>query len=53
MSRDLLLHGVAVRTLDRAAPLGRELAIRDGRVAAGSAPGAERVDLAGCCVVPA
>jgi predicted amidohydrolase YtcJ len=52
MSRDLLLHGGVVRTLDRGAPLARELAIRDGRVAARPAPGAEGVDLAGCCVVP-
>ena len=52
MSRDLLLHGGSVRTLDRAAPLRCELAIRDCRVAARSAPRAERVDLAGCCVVP-
>jgi predicted amidohydrolase YtcJ len=52
MSRDLLLHGGAVRTLDPAAPLAPELAIRDGRVAARPAPGAERVDLRGCCVIP-
>jgi predicted amidohydrolase YtcJ len=52
MSRDLLLHGSAVRTLDSGAPLVRELAIQDGRVAARPAPAAERVDLAGCCVVP-
>jgi predicted amidohydrolase YtcJ len=52
MSRDLLLHGGAVRTLNPVAPLGRELAIRDGRVAGRPPPYAERVDLAGCCVMP-
>jgi predicted amidohydrolase YtcJ len=52
MRRDLLLHGGAVRTLHPAAPLGSELAIRDGRVAPRPAPGAEWVDLAGCCVIP-
>jgi predicted amidohydrolase YtcJ len=52
MSRDLLLHNGAVRTLQAAAPLAREIAIRDGRVASEAAAGAERVDLDGCCVVP-
>jgi predicted amidohydrolase YtcJ len=33
-------------------PLARQLAISDGRVAERPAPTAERVDLAGCCVVP-
>ena len=52
MNRSLVLRGGPIRTLDSAAPLVPELVIRDGRVAAAPARGAERVDLAGCCVVP-
>lgn len=52
MTGNLVFHGGAIRTLDRAAPLTRELAVYDTRVAARPAPGAQRVDLAGCCVVP-
>jgi predicted amidohydrolase YtcJ len=49
---DLVFHGGPIRTLDPAAPSVHELAVRDGRVAPTPAPEAERVDLAGCCVVP-
>ena len=52
MSSNLVLHGGPIRTLDSAAPLARELAIYDGRVVSAPVPGAERVDLAGRCVVP-
>ena len=52
MSCNLVLHGGPIRTLDPAAPLARELAIYNGRVATARVPGAEWVDLAGRCVVP-
>ncbi|MBD0282159.1 MAG: amidohydrolase [Thermoleophilaceae bacterium] len=52
MTVDLVLHGGPIRTLDAAAPLVYELAIRDGRVASRPVPEASLVDLAGCCVVP-
>jgi predicted amidohydrolase YtcJ len=52
MRSNLVLHGGPIRTLDSAAPLAGELAIYDGHVAFGPVPGAERVDLAGRCVVP-
>jgi predicted amidohydrolase YtcJ len=52
MTRNLVFNGGPIRTLDPAAPLTRELAVHDGRVASTPAPGAERIDLAGCCVVP-
>ncbi|HEY6775308.1 MAG TPA: amidohydrolase [Thermoleophilaceae bacterium] len=52
MSCDLVLHGGPVRTLDPAAPLAYELAICQERVVAAPVPGAERIDLAGRCVVP-
>jgi predicted amidohydrolase YtcJ len=49
---NLLFHGGPIRTLDPAAPLAPELAIHDAQVVSRPAPGAERVDLAGRCVVP-
>jgi predicted amidohydrolase YtcJ len=51
-ARPLLLESGTVRTLDPAAPVVSALAVECGRVAAGPAPGALRVDLGGCCVVP-
>jgi predicted amidohydrolase YtcJ len=52
MSRNLVLHGGPIRTLDATAPVTRELALYEGRVVSTPVPGAKRVDLAGCCVVP-
>jgi predicted amidohydrolase YtcJ len=52
VNRSLVLHGGPIRTLEPAAPLAPELAIRDGRVAAAPPPEAERVNLDGRCVVP-
>jgi len=52
VTRTLILQGGPIRTLDPAAPLVRELAISDERVASAPMSTAERTDLAGCCVVP-
>jgi len=52
VSSNLVIHGGAIRTLDPAAPLTGELAIYRGGVTPAPAPGAKRVDIAGCCVVP-
>jgi predicted amidohydrolase YtcJ len=52
MTRSLVLHGGPIRTLDPAAPLAPELTVRDGRVEAAPVPGAGRVNLTGCCILP-
>ena len=52
MSSNLVLCGGPIRTLDPAAPLARELRIYHERIVSGQVPGAERIDLAGRCVVP-
>jgi predicted amidohydrolase YtcJ len=52
VSSNLVLYGGPIRTLDPEAPLARELPIYDGRVVSTRVPGAERIDLAGRCVVP-
>jgi predicted amidohydrolase YtcJ len=50
----LVLHGGTVRTMDRARPLARTLVIEGDRIAAldEEPPGAQRIDLAGGCVLP-
>lgn len=50
--RPLLLEGGTIRTLDPAAPVVERLAIAGGRIVEGVPEGAQRVDLAGRCVVP-
>jgi predicted amidohydrolase YtcJ len=48
----VLLTGGTIRTLDPAAPVVGQLAVRDGLVAARPEPDAETVELGGRCVVP-
>ena len=48
----VLLYGGSIRTLDPATPLVPALALRDGHVTSEPTPGARRIDLGGCCVVP-
>ena len=48
----MLLTGGTIRTLDPAAPVAGQLAVRDGLIAAEPDPGARTVDLAGRCVLP-
>jgi hypothetical protein len=48
----VLLHNGTIHTLEPGAPAAAALALRDGHVAGEPAPGAQRVDLQGACVVP-
>jgi predicted amidohydrolase YtcJ len=50
--RPILLEGGTIRTLDPAAPVVDRLAIAAGRIASMPAPGAQRLDLGGRCVLP-
>ena len=52
MQPDFLFENGTIRTLDPAAPVIERLAVTSGRVAAGAAAGARRVDLGGACVLP-
>ena len=48
----MLLTGGTIRTLDPAAPVVGQLAVRDGVIATEPAPGARTIDLGGRCVLP-
>jgi hypothetical protein len=50
----VVLHGGTVRTMDSARPLARTLVVEGDRIAAldEEPAGAERIDLAGGCVLP-
>ena len=60
MTRDLILTGARVVTMDPATPLAQAVAIRDGRILAvgsdhdilAALPGAERIDAGGRLVLP-
>jgi predicted amidohydrolase YtcJ len=48
----VLLHNGTIHTLEPGAPAASTLAVRDGHVAREPAPGAQRIDLRGACVLP-
>ncbi len=48
----MLLTGGTIRTLDPAAPVAGQLAVRGGLIAAEADPGARTIDLGACCVLP-
>ncbi|HYN91807.1 MAG TPA: amidohydrolase [Thermoleophilaceae bacterium] len=48
----MLLTGGTIRTLDPAATVVGQLAVRGGLIAADAAPDPPTIDLGGCCVVP-